>query len=88
MISAEDVSAAPVIMPAGSTEGIVEVHLHNQKSAEWSKLWPQDPYQPVQVAIVVAKPESRRGYTGSAIQLHFATVEQAKAIAELLQKDH
>ena len=86
VISAEDVSAAPVLMPTGSTEGIVEVHLHDEKSAEWATFWPQDPSLPVQVAVVVAKPESRRGYTGNAIQLHFATVEQAEVVADLLDQ--
>jgi hypothetical protein len=84
VISADDVSAAPVLMPSDTKDGIVEVHFAPSRSAEFGKFWQEHSEQQVQIAIIVAKPEIHGAYTGKTIQLHFATPEQAKTVAALL----
>ena len=83
VISAGDVSAAPVIMPSNG-EGIVDVHFGPARSAEFAKFKQQHSGQQVEIAVIIAKPDVDVAYTPSAIQLHFTTPEQAKKVAALL----
>jgi preprotein translocase subunit SecD len=90
VIMAGDVSAAPVIMPRDSTEGIVDVHFSGRARAEFAKFWQAHLDQQVQILFdkkVIGEPviQGRIG-TGYAIYLHFSTVAEAKTIADLLTK--
>jgi preprotein translocase subunit SecD len=90
VIMAGDVSAAPVIMPTNSTEGIVDVHFSGRARVEFAKFWQEHLDQQVQILFnkkVIGEPviNGRIG-TGYAIYLHFPTVAEAKRTADLLTK--
>ena len=88
-IAAGDVTAAPVMRPTGSTEALVDVHFSSTKSAEFSQFTASHLNQKVQILVgtkVVAEPVIRAAITGGQIQLHFATPEEAQAVADSLTK--
>ena len=89
VIKAGDVDAAPVLMPADSTEGIVDVHFTGQARTEFIKFSLAHRDQQVQLFFdkqVVGKPVIDGRYTPGAILVHYPTVEEAKKVAALLTK--
>jgi preprotein translocase subunit SecD len=89
-IAASDVSAAVVLTRAGSTTAaVVDVHFSSSKAAEFRKFTEAHLNQQVQILVgtnVVAEPVIRAAITGGKVQLHFATREEAQAVADSLTK--
>ena len=88
--AAGDVATASIQTPAASSNAVVvDVHFSSIKTAEFSKFTQEHLNQKVQILVgtkVVAEPVILAALTGGEVQLHFATSEEAKAMADSLTK--